>query len=247
MSIKYGVETEVPTPEIVPQAMGEVISFHRFDIEAVKPRFSEYSLKIRSMLQEAQALKIKDQATYDGAAALSLAARKLTKEIEKKRNEYLEIPEIEKIREFEKNLKTFCKMFTDNLKQVEIEADGKITQYKAVIEQQRREAELAAQKATQELQDKLNKEAKEKGIAPVEVPAPVIPKDSGPVRTDHGSLSTRTYWEFKVVDIKKVPYEFQGVQLVGVLDGNVRKLIQGGIREISGLEIYSNERTVKRT
>ncbi len=242
MPINYGATAE---REYEPVPLAPAVQ--AFDIEAVKPRFSQYSLKIREMLKEAEALTIKDQSTYDQAAALSLAARKLTKEIEKKRDEYLKAPEIERIRQFEKDLRNFCRMFTDNLKEIEITADQKITQYKAVLEQQRREAELAAQKAAKELQEKLNKEAEEKGIEPVEIPPPVIPKETGPVRTDHGSLHTRTYWTFRVVDIKQVPFEFNGVPLLGVLEHNIRKLINGGIRNIPGLEVYPEERTVKRT
>jgi hypothetical protein len=242
MAINYDEQAEIlitPTTEVVPP--------HRFEIDFVRPEFARFADSIRAMICEAKAIEIRDEQTYESAAALSLAARKLAKEIEKKRDEYLKAPEVEKIRQFEKDLRNFCRIFTDGLKEVEAEVDRKITAYKAVIEQQRRQAELAAQRAHAELQEKLKKEAQEKGIEPVEVPAPVIPKQQGPVRTDHGSLHTRTYWEFRVVDIKKVPYELNGLPLVGVLDANVRKLINGGLREIPGLEIYPEERTVKRT
>ena len=106
----------------------------------------------------------------------------------------------------------------------------------------RRDDERKAQKEAEELQAKINEEAKEKKIEPVHVPDPVLKAKPEPTRTESGSASVRKSWKWKEVDMSNVPREYLMLDTV-----KINKAVRAGARSISGLEIYEESTTVLRT
>ena len=53
------------------------------------------------------------------------------------------------------------------------------------------------------------------------------------LKDELGSLSTSSYYEYKVVDMKKVPLEYLKID-----SAKVQQDLKDGVRNIDGLEIY---------
>lgn len=207
------------------------------DIEAAKERLQIYVGAVARMVEEAEALKIESEQDNERAVALGTSAKKLFNQIEDRRKAIVNEPN-----DFIKSVNGFCKVFSDKLKSVEDGMKRKISQYRAVQEQRRREEELRAKREAEELQKKLNAEAKEKGTEPVQVAAPILPKQQAPVRTETGSAAARKVWTFEVEDLDRVPRKYLSLNEKAVRDD-----IRAGVRNIEGLKIFEDARTTFRT
>lgn len=212
------------------------INSNIFDIEKAKKHFEKYIEEIDKTYEVAQQLKVEDQESNKKAVEIGTSAKKLYKKIEETRKSIIEEPN-----SFVKSVNSFARIFTDKLKSIEQLMKQKISQYRAIEEQKRREAELKAKKAIEELQKKLEKEAKEKGIEPVKVEAPVIPAEPKITRTESGSASGRKVWTFEVVNIDEVPREYLSLN-----EKKVRDAVRAGVREIPGIRIFQKEKTTFR-
>lgn len=75
----------------------------------------------------------------------------------------------------------------------------------------------------------------------VKVEAPVIPQDTGPVRTAAGTASTKLVWKFEITDPNAVPREFLVVD-----EKAIRQAVAAGVRQIAGVNIYSENQVAIR-
>lgn len=222
-------------PEEVPAETQALAPQHRLDL--AKARFGEYLERVDLMVTEAQTLTVDSTESQEAAVLLGTSSKKLSKQIDDLRKRIVEDPN-----DFVKSVNGFAKVFIDKLTAIETTLKKKITDYRLLQEQKRREQEQAAIRAQLELQKKLDAEAKEKNIEPVQVPAPVIPKEQAPVRTETGSASARKVWTFEVVNASEVPDEYKRID-----EAKIRDSVRAGIREIKGLRIYQEEKTSFRT
>lgn len=128
-------------------------------------------------------------------------------------------------------------MFTTPLKQkAQVMIDGKLLNYqRAEQEKARKAAEEARQAAAAALPPAFEDE-------PLP-PAPELPRPSKPIRSDFGSASMITKFDFKVVDIKAVPADLLCVDGV-----ETRKRINcpNRVKDIPGLEIFEVEHLAVR-
>lgn len=160
--------------------------------------------------------------------SLSSIASKLTKEIDKKRKEIIAEPQ-----EFVSTVNRFCKELVGGVDSAVLGAKRKIASYQSRIELERRKQEEAARKAAEELQKKLNAEAKEAGVQPVTVAVPVIPEKKQATRTEEGTSYVVKKWKGEVIDEAQVPREY--------LSPDQRKIdraVESGIRVIPGVNIW---------
>jgi len=233
MSINFGdgIVMEGPAQEKFP------VPIQSFEIDQVKARFSDYIEKIDSMMERAESLTVVTENANEEAVNIGTSAKHLYKKIEDQRKEIIEQPN-----EFVKSVNSFCKIFTERLQSIENLMKSKIGQYRAVQEQKRREAEIAAKKAADDLQKKLDEEAKVTGTEPVKVETPIIAKKESITRTETGSAHGRKIWAFEIVDVKAVPREY-----LVVSDTLIRDAVKGGIRQIPGVEIFEKSVTTFRT
>lgn len=207
------------------------------DLASAKEHFRDYIEKIDAMKEKASALEVTTDGTNEDAVSIGTAAKTLFKKIEDQRKQIIEQPS-----DYVKSVNAFCKVFTEKLVFIEDLMKKKIAQYRAVQEQRRREAELAAQKAAEDLQKQLDAEAKKKGTEPVKVETPVIQKQETTTRTETGSAYGRKVWTYKIVDVKAVPREY-----LVVSDTLIRDAVKAGIRQIPGVDIFEEVRTSFRT
>jgi hypothetical protein len=233
MSIDFGAAIpEELRPKVSPPAL-----YQPLDLDQAKARFADYIEKIDSILQQGEMLFVDTESTNEEAVNIGTSAKHLYKKIEDQRKEIIEQPS-----EFVKSVNSFCKIFTERLLSIEAMMKGKISQYRAIEEQRRREAELAAKKAAEELQKKLDFEAKQKGTEPVKVETPIIPKQETVTRSETGTAYGRKVWSFKITDTRAVPREY-----LVVSDSLIRDAVKAGVRSIPGVEIFEEIRTSFRT
>jgi hypothetical protein len=231
----------------------EMVTHPLFDLEAIKvetlvaaakAQLVEYVEKVEEMFKKAEAISIDSEATNVQATELGTSAMGLFKKLDQKREELIAKPQT-----YVKSINSIVKALTEKLYSTKKDdvtvvsmTKEKITQYRAVEEQKRRERELAQQKAADELQKKLDEEAKKTGTAPLLVAKPVLSKKPTTTRVESGSAHGRKHWTFKVVDANLIPREY-----LVVSDTRVRDAIRGGIRTITGIEIYEEDITSFRT
>jgi len=90
----------------------------------------------------------------------------------------------------------------------------------------RTEQEEAAEKRKQ-MQEKIQTTRKEKGLEAAAMVEPVA---------ETGETQTQKRWTYELIDISKVPPEYLTLDA-----GTVRRAINAGIRDISGLRIFQQE------
>jgi len=243
--VKYegGTITPDDLPPAVPGEVVEVYTPHLVSpfatIDSVKDvlRLLGADAALEVWTKEAEALEVKDDSGQTAAVELAGRAKKLAKQIEKARKEWVG-PFNERV----KAINSLCKGYQGPLKQIETGLKAKIGDYGRRKELERRKAEEAARKAKEEAQAKLDAEAKEANVEPVTLPEPVIPRQTGPVRTEVAAASQRKVWKFEVEAPDDVPREYLTVD-----ERAIREAVKAGVRSIAGVKIYEHTETVIRT
>lgn len=207
------------------------------NIDHAKTALRPYVAEIDKMVSAADDLKIETEADNQRAVVLGTSAKKLAKQIDDKRKQIIADPN-----DFVKSVNSFAKIFTDKLGVVEDTLKRKISQYRVAQEQKRREEEKRAREEAAKIQAALNADAEKKGIEAPQVVAPIIPKAPAAVRTETGAASGRKVWTFELEDLDKVPREWLRLDEI-----KVRDAIRAGVRDIPGIRIFEEEKTVFRT
>jgi hypothetical protein len=187
---------------IIVTASNALIPIQVISIELAKVKLNQHLQKVDEMFTQAKGLTVDSDISNEEAVALGTSAKSLFKKIEELRKSLISEPQ-----EYVDQINAIAKMLTEKLdttskgKETVVSLmKQKITQYSAFVEQQRREAELAAQKATQEAQKKLDERAKETGTTPVKLPDPIIPKKDTITRTQTGSAYAQKRWTFEIIE-----------------------------------------------
>lgn len=209
-------------------------------VEVAKKRFPSDMVKnADEWLKGITSLKIKTDSENESATFIGVSSASMVKAIDDVRKQIIDKPD-----KFVREVNAFAKLYKDKYEGIKSLAGQKTSQYRAVKEQQRREAEIAAMKAQEELQQKLDEEAKEKNIEPVKIETPALPPAKTITRTEVGSSFSKTVMTFKLVDMARVPEDYKETILK---EGAIKQAIKDGTREIPGLEIYPETKTQFRT
>lgn len=214
------------TTTVLPAATVATVS--KRDLETIKALFASYKAEIERMLKEAQEFVITDDATNAEAVAMAGEASKLFKTLDKSK-----LAHTQPYRDHTSSVNGLTKTYTDPLEKIVAilkKKNGEWVQHQ-IIEQRKRDA--AEAEANRRLQEKLNEEAKEAGVATVVVPPPANPEFKGVTRSETGSsLHVRLVWKGTITDPTKVPREY--------CEPNQRKIddaVKAGVREIEGVTI----------
>lgn len=255
-----------------------------FDLESVKveslvatakAQLVEYVEKVDEMFQKAEALSIDSESTNVQATELGTTAMALFKKLDQKREDLISKPQA-----YVKSINSIVKALTEKLYSTKKDdvtvvsmTKEKITQYRAVEEQRRREREQAQQKAADELQKRLDKENEElkrklqeeaqkkaeqnaiaKGQDPTKVVVAEVKVESiqvvRPVLSKKGTTTrteTGAAYQKKHWTFKVVDASVVPREYLVVSDNKVRDAIRGGLRTIPGIEIYEEDSTSFRT
>lgn len=207
------------------------------DLDVAKRNLSPYREQIVNMVKEAMALTIENDESNTIAVELGTQAKKLNKTIEAEKKRIIERPN-----DFIKAVRNFCKSFQDQLEKIEYTLKQKITTYQTKRELERRKTEEETRKAAEELQKKIDKEAKKAGVEAPKIETPIIPEPSKVIRTDSGTSHIRKEWTFEITEPWNVPHKYMKVD-----EQAIRKAVKAGIREIAGVRIYQETKTVFRS
>lgn len=208
-----------------------------FDLAPVRTALSKYDNAIAEMQAQAQALEVKDEGSNSAAVALAGKAKKIFKAIEAARKGFVSDPNayVRSVNGLAKNYQAMFGEVENGLKQ-------KIAQYRHRVELDRRKAEEAARKATEAAQKKIDAEAKAANVAPVKLDKPVVPKKENVTRTENGAAHIQKVWTFEIEDEAQVPREYLMVN-----EKAIREAVKAGVREIPGVKVYQESKTVIRT
>ncbi len=203
----------------------------------VRGSLAAHEARINRMLEEANAWEIKDDVSLGRAVEMAAEAKNLNKEIEAARTGFVK-PALD----YQRGVTNLSKGYQDRLSTAEFELKRKITGYQTKVELERLKQQEAARKAAEELQKKIDKEAKAAGVEAPQVMAPVIAPAPTMTRTEKGSLSFREVWKFEVVEPAKVPRVY-----LEISDTLIRNAVKAGVRAIPGIRIWSEKVAALRT
>jgi len=206
-------------------------------LDAAKNQLMQFRAGVNAMQREATELEVSSDSGEKKCSEMIAQAKSLKKQIEAQQDMLIAEPQ-----KFVKSVQQFTLPFRKDLESIEGHLKRKLGDYAYKKEMERRKAEAAAQKAAEAAQKKINAEAKKAGIEPVQVPAPMIPREAEPVRTETGTTSFVPTWSYRIKDITKIPPKYLLVD-----DQEVRHAIKAGVREIPGLEIYEKMQVRTRT
>jgi hypothetical protein len=208
------------------------------NMEFVRQNFTEYSEKIEVMKAQAEAHVVENDESNVKAVTMAGEAKRLSKKIEEKRKQIIDEPNT-----FVKSVNGFCKTFMEPLQSIEKVLKQKVGQYQYKQELARKEAEKKAEAERLKLQAKLDKEAKKKGVEPVQVAPLVLPEEKTVTRTETGSAAhIRKQWKAEVTNEKEVPREFCSPDMK-----IINQAVKMGVRDIPGVRIFEDVSTVLRT
>ena len=201
-----------------------------YDLTPVRAKLAPYDAEIDKMVALAEALSVTDDATNTTAVEMANQAKKIDAAIERVRKDLVLDPN-----EYVKAVNGLAKGFQGRLSNIVASLRGKIGAYAQRIEMERRKAEEAARKAQEELQAKINAEAKAANVEPVQIAAPVVPKQQTMVRTEAGSATQRKVWKHEITDEAAVPREYLMID-----ESKIRQAVKQGVREIPGVRIFEH-------
>lgn len=208
-----------------------------FDLRPIRAKFMPYSVQVDEMVSVAKAHQVTDEASNKTAVEMAGSAKKLFNQIEAARKEIVQNPN-----DFIRSVNGLSKDFTDKLKGIEDGLKQKISTYQYNQELERRKQAEAARKAAEELQKKLDAEAKAANVEPVIVAPPIVPAAPKVTRTETGAAHMRMIWTFEIEASDLVPREYMTVDEIAV-----RRAVMAGIREIPGIRIFEKPTTTIRS
>ena len=202
-----------------------------------KRDIQQYSNQIDVLVDIADGHVVENDESAKMAVELVSQVKKLFGNIESARKHHVAAPN-----DYVKAVNSFAKTFTERLMNIERTLKAKIGSYTYQIEIRRREAEQLAREEAKKLQEKINQQAEEKGIEPVQVQEPVMPKTKESIRSDSGSAHIRHKWKGEIVDPALLPFP----EYWEPSQKKVDEAIKAGIREIPGVRIWEDIETVVR-
>jgi len=198
-------------------------------IDAVKITLQTlYGKKFKEMQNKVSELQVKDEPSLALATEYRSGVRKLTKEIEARRDAWIFVE-----KEWVNSVRSLAKTLLDPLKYMDDELKKKQAMGHAEIRRQQAEKEAKMRKEAEALQKKLDKEAKAGGYEAPQVPEMVSPEPKKAVRTESGASSSyKTKWKAKIKDPEKVPREYCSPDMK-----KLQYAVDNGIRKIDGCVI----------
>lgn len=232
MTFPTGVPAKKEAPKKVPPTTQATlpVPMATLDLEAARRQIAAYKEEIARIQTLADELVVDDEITAKKAVEIGSHAKKFVKELEATRKAIINEPYT-----FVQKVNASTKPFKEAGEAIERTCKTKHGAYLYKKDLERREQEKKAQDEAKKLQEKLDKEAADKGLEPVTIPTLVVNQE-GPVMTrteDGASGSIRKVWKLKeVADFSQVPDQYKEIN-----EKAVNAAIKAGVREIPGLVI----------
>lgn len=247
-----------PEEEKKPEKGTLVPKASSFNLALVKDMIFLYQDEVNKMFEQAEALEVNSDATNKDATELGTTAMVLYKKIKG-----VVVPMYEEAKEYVEKTDSFKKMLTERLNDPQNKKrtvvsimKSKISQYTAVVQSAQRKQQELADKATKDLQDKLDDDAKKTGTKAPEVKGMIVQEKETTVRTETGSSHPVKKWTHEILDIMLIPVELlrravgpEQRQGQAALKSVIQDEIKKGVRDpgIPGVHIFEDITTTFRT
>lgn len=221
-----GEKTGDPKQQPKPPKTGQIITLNTALVEQLNA-FIAQGEKIRD---QAFRIKVKDDKTKEEATELGVKMHKVIKQIDAKADEIVEAP-----KNFVKNANNIRKKVQQAFKDGKEYLAGQLKQHKAREDLAAAQRAEAARKATEELQKKLNKEAKASGIKEeIKVDAITVPGVDNITRAESGTSFGTKRPKVTVLDLELVPREYLKIE---ISKKAVHDAMRQGVTHIDGLQL----------
>lgn len=141
-----------------------------------------------------------------------------------------------------KAINTMFKQYNTPLDNADRTLRGKVLAYRQEVQRKAREEEERLRKLAEKEQKRLEKKAEKKGEpAPPPIVMPTIEAAPKTIQADMGTATTKTVWDFQIVDESQIPREYMVVD-----EKKIRAVVKAGVREIPGVKIYQTEQLAIR-
>lgn len=203
------------------------------ELNKVEKDLKPIESEIISFSEQAKSLEIKSDEDYNGASDFISVINDKKKSIEKMRKFFVD--------PLNQQVKTINSMFKP---QVE-EADSIIKLVKGKMAdhfQKKEEARIKEENRKQAIRDKANAKREAEGKEAIEEPINQVAEVERTVSTESSKTTVKKVWVHKVVSINALPDDvkkaiFEEAYRKGIVDTVIRKFVNAGVREMSGVEI----------
>lgn len=247
------------------------------DLDLIRPRFAEYKSEAERIVEDANSMTVQDQDSLNIAVMIGGSAKKIAKSIDLQRKQIIQEPQefIKSVNSICKAITDSLDKAESTAKikigqyQARVEMERRERERKAMEEaealQRKLDAEVAEanRKAAEEARRKAEEEARARKASAAEIEAakkkaeeeaakiavvaptvvsPVVQEAPKVTRTESGSASQRKVWTFEVIDAAQVPREYLMVD-----EKRIRDAVRMGTRDIPGIRIFEESKTVFRS
>lgn len=217
-------------PKAAPPKTGQIITLNTATIIEL----NRYIFQSELIRDQAFKIKVKDDKTKEEGTELGVKMHKVIKEIDAKADKIVEDP-----KNFVKDANNIRKKVQQPLKEGKEYLANELKTHKAretLAAEQRKEA---ARKATEELQKKIDEQAKASGIKEeIKVDAIVVPGVENISRAESGTSYGTKRPVVTVLELEKVPREYLKIELRLKA---VHDAMRQGVTSIDGLELEWEE------
>lgn len=188
----------------------------------IRTEIEKYAFRVERMVDFAHSYDVCSKLAAEEALSYAVEAKTLFKKLETLRKEITE-----PARKFVNRVNDTAKIFTEKLEKVE-----EIIKQKIDIWKHKQEEENQHKKEEAELF------AKAMDLSVI----PHVDDSSKVIRGEGVTSYEKTEWKFHVEDLCKVPMHFLKID-----EEQIKLALRNGVREIPGLKIYSEQKTVIRS
>ncbi len=215
------------------------------EAETPEVKIAEISKEIVRVQKEASEIVVKTKEDYEGASKfLSGVVKPRVNRI----NELVEFfvaphkkaraDALESMRQIESRFEATIAP----LREIESNVKGAMSAYLREEDEKARKEE----KRIADLRAKQDERREEKGQAPIVTPLPTIARSEQTIKNaDGGKTTAKKVWKFEVLDYKHLPIPvldeiFAKAVEEGVAEKVIRKMVNAGLHEMSGVRIYED-------
>ena len=179
---------------------------------------------------------IKSDEAYEVTLDITKQVKDVAKELKEQKEKFTK-----PMNESLKNIRDFFRPYEEKLVATEKDLKQKMSAY--ISEKER--AAAAEQARLDAIREKANAKREEKHEEVIQTPVKQVEEVPKTVKTNIGSSTISKVWKHRIVSIEALPVNvkraiFAEAYTRGLIDTVIKKFVDAGEREISGVEIYQD-------
>jgi hypothetical protein len=214
-------------------------------VETPEAKIAEISKDILRVEKEANEIVITDRAGYENASKFLSGTLKPRVNRIKELVELFIKPHQEARRNALEAMRQIENLFAPSLTKLE-QLERNVKQGMANFLRAEEEAARKEEERLRKLREKQDERREERGLDPILAPLPTVERQEMTVKGEEGGKTTaKKVWRFEIINYNALPENVIAMVLeeakqTGLTEKVVRKMVNAGIREISGVRIYED-------